>query len=74
MNLSDPADRQDWQFCRFGLIVTGRAEEDFLPRLFRSISASGRCSFKVIGRIDQWPAFSDALLTDDRSPTAGRRP
>ena len=42
-----------WQFCRFGLIVTGRAEEQFLPTLFRSISASGRCSFKVIRRVGQ---------------------
>ena len=53
MNLSDPAGRQERQFCRFGLIVTGRAEEELLPRFFRSISASGRCSFTVIRRIDQ---------------------
>lgn len=53
MNLPDLAGGQDWQFLHFGLIVTGRAEEDFLPVLFRSISASGRCSFEVIGRIGQ---------------------
>ena len=53
MNLSDSANRQERQSCRFGLIVTGKAEEEFLPRFFRSISASGRCSFTVIRRIDQ---------------------
>ena len=53
MNLPDLAGRQHWQFLHFGLIVTGRAEEEFLPTLFQSLSASGRCSFKVIRRIDQ---------------------
>lgn len=53
MNLPDLAGRQHGQFLHFGLIVTGRAEEEFLPLLFRSISASGRCSFKVIRRVDQ---------------------
>lgn len=53
MNLPNLAGRQHGQFLHFGLIVTGRAEEEFLPLLFRSISASGRCSFKVIRRVDQ---------------------
>ena len=51
--MPDLAGRQHLQFLHFGLIVTGRAEEEFLPLLFRSISTSGRCSFKVIRRIDQ---------------------
>ena len=46
-------DGQGWRFFRFGLIVTGKTEEKCLPSLFRSISATGRCSFKVIRRIGQ---------------------
>ena len=41
------------QFCRFGLIVTGKTEEECLPEFFRSVAATGRCSFNVIRRIDQ---------------------
>ena len=51
--MPDLADSQHLQFLNFGLIVTGRAEEQFLPLLFRSISASGTCSFRVIRRIGQ---------------------
>ena len=46
-------DAQGWRFLRFGLIVTGKTEEHCLPSLFRSISATGQCSFKVIRRIGQ---------------------
>ena len=53
MSLSDPANQEDWQFSCFGLIVTGRTEEECLPLLFRSISASGKCAFAVIRRIGQ---------------------
>ena len=60
--LSDAiADRHSY-FFSFGLIVTGKAEEAFLPELFSSVTATGKCSFRVIRRIDQ------------RSPlTSGRR-
>lgn len=44
---------QTWSFHHFGLIVTGRGEEKFLPRLFRSVESSGRCHFEVIRRIGQ---------------------
>jgi hypothetical protein len=40
-------------FLRFGLIVTGRGEEQFLPSLFRPLMATGRCTFEVIRRIGQ---------------------
>lgn len=40
-------------FFRFGLIVTGKGEAAFLPEFFRSVSETGRCSFKVIRRIGQ---------------------
>ncbi len=35
-------------FCRFGLIVTGEAEREHLPKLFTSLMKTGLCSFKVI--------------------------
>lgn len=40
-------------FVRFGLIVTGRGEEQHLPLLFRSLTATGLCTFKVLRRIGQ---------------------
>ena len=54
MNSSGSTSGQTWQFFQFGLIVTGKGEEQFLPELFRSITATtGRCSFNVIRRIGQ---------------------
>lgn len=47
------APREPWQFFHFGLIVTGKGEREFLPQLFRSTTATGRCSFKVIRQIGQ---------------------
>ena len=38
---------------QFGLIVTGKGEETFLPRLFRPLIETGQCRFKVIQRIGQ---------------------
>ena len=43
----------DWRFIHFGLIVTGETEERCLPDLFRSMAATGMCSFSVIRRIGQ---------------------
>ena len=40
-------------FVRFGLIVTGKGEEKFLPSLFRPPMASGHCTFEVLSRIGQ---------------------
>jgi len=43
-----------WRFLKFGLLVTGKGEALFLPRLFRSLSGlGGGCTFKVIRRIEQ---------------------
>lgn len=53
MNLSNPDSSPEWRFVYFGLIVTGKGEKEFLPDLFRSVAASGRCAFKVIRRIGQ---------------------
>lgn len=38
---------------RFGLISTGDAEAEFLPKLFRSIMAAAACDFLVIRKSDQ---------------------
>lgn len=40
-------------FSHFGLIVTGRGEREHLPKLFRSLMATGICTFKVIRFIGQ---------------------
>jgi len=42
--------------CQFGLIVTGKGEEEFLPKFFRSLAdrkKGANCSFVVLGRIGQ---------------------
>ena len=53
MSFSTPASTGAWRFFRFGLIVTGKGEEECLPTLFRSLEATGRCHFRVIRRIGQ---------------------
>ena len=53
MSLSNRDNASEWRFVYFGLIVTGKGEKEFLPDLFRSVAASGRCTFKVIRRIGQ---------------------
>ena len=40
-------------FFHFGLIVTGRGEREHLPGLFRSLMATGICTFRVIRFIGQ---------------------
>ncbi len=54
------ADGNEWKFFKFGLIVTGKGEEAFLPNLFRSLAATGLCSFKVIRRIGQRLAITSS--------------
>jgi hypothetical protein len=39
--------------CRFGLVVTGKGEEAFLPILFRALMARAYCIFAVIRRVGQ---------------------
>lgn len=41
------------EFFRFGLIVTGDGEAEFLPKLFRSIMAAANCVFVVIRKSEQ---------------------
>ncbi len=40
-------------FVRFGLIVTGRGEREFLPSLFREVMARANCTFEVIRKSEQ---------------------
>ncbi len=46
--------KRSW-FLHFGLIVTGRAEEQHLPKMFRSLMSSGACRFETIRFINQRP-------------------
>ncbi len=40
-------------YFHFGLIVTGETEEEHLPKLFKSLMATGICTFEVIRRVGQ---------------------
>ena len=42
-----------WRFKHFGLIVTGKTEEQCLADLFRCLAATRICSFEVIRRVGQ---------------------
>jgi hypothetical protein len=46
-------DTPTWSFSRIAILVTGRGEEQFLSRLFRSLEAEGHCSVRVVRRIPQ---------------------
>ena len=41
------------EFIRFGLIVTGDGEAEFLPKMFRSIMAAANCTFVMLRKSDQ---------------------
>ena len=41
------------EICRFGLIVTGKGEEESLPQFFRVLMAKAYCVFTVIRRVGQ---------------------
>jgi hypothetical protein len=41
------------RFYKFGLIVTGKGEEQFLPKFLRSLADAGNCTFEVITRVEQ---------------------
>lgn len=51
--MSAATPQQGWAFFKVGLLVTGVGEREFLPALFRPLSATGHCHFEVIGRIGQ---------------------
>lgn len=60
MSTSHPTAVTAWPFYHFGLIVTGQAERECLPALFRSIAATGKCRFEVIRRVGQRSAIRSA--------------
>lgn len=63
MSTQDTASTEfpQWAYFRFGLIVTGETEQEHLPKLFKSLMATGICHFEFIRKIDQ------------RSPRTSRR-
>ena len=42
-----------WHFCHFGLLVTGRGEAEFLPNFLRALTQTGHCTFEVIRKFEQ---------------------
>ena len=46
-------ERQPCNFFYFGLIVTGKGEREHLPKLFKSLMATGICTFEVIRFVGQ---------------------
>jgi hypothetical protein len=53
MNDKDANSNQPCYFFKFGLFVTGEGERNHLPKLFKSLTKSGICSFEVIRFIGQ---------------------
>ena len=56
-------------YFHFGLIVTGETEEEHLPKLFKSLMATGNCTFEVIRRVDQL----GAIMSEERLKALGNR-
>ena len=55
VSLTNPVSGQEklCYYFHFGLIVTGKSEREHLPKLFKSLMATGICTFQVIGFIGQ---------------------
>lgn len=49
----DASPGTEWFHAHFGLIVTGRGERQFLPKLFNDLQRSGACFFEVVRRVEQ---------------------
>jgi hypothetical protein len=43
----------EWRFTKFGLLVTGAGEREFVDKLFCSLMASRDCHFEIIAKIEQ---------------------
>ena len=71
MTEQDPpsAEHPQCAYFHFGLIVTGETEEQHLPKLFKSLMATGICTFKVIRRVGQL----DAITSEERLKALGNR-
>lgn len=64
-----PAEYPQCAYFHFGLIVTGETEEEYLPKLFNSLMATGICTFEVIRRVGQL----DAITSEERLKALGNR-
>ena len=53
MNSHDTTSDQQCYFFKFGLLVTGKTEEEHIPKLFRTLMALRICSFEVIRKVEQ---------------------
>jgi len=53
MNSHDPTSDQNCYFFKFGLLVTGKTEEEHIPKLFRTLMELGICYFEVIRKVEQ---------------------
>jgi hypothetical protein len=56
----DATNQSRCSHCKFGLIVTGAGEREFVPQLFRSLTERAGCSFKVLRKIGQRSAMGKA--------------
>ena len=63
-----------WPFFKFGLIVTGKGEEKFLPQFFRSLEETRRCHFHVIRRIGQRSPINSKKLSIEMVGTGKKIP
>jgi hypothetical protein len=53
MNSHDTTSDQHCYFFKFGLLVTGKTEDEHIPKLFKTLMELGICSFKVIRKVEQ---------------------
>ena len=66
---SRSAEHPQCVYFHFGLIVTGETEEQHLPKLFKSLMATGICTFEMIRRVGQL----DAITSEERLKALGNR-
>jgi len=53
MNSHDTTSDQHYKFFKLGLLVTGKTEEEHIPKLFRTQMELDICSFEVIRKVEQ---------------------
>jgi hypothetical protein len=53
MNSHDTTSDQHYKFFKLGLLVTGKTEQEHIPKLFRTLMELRICSFEVIRKVEQ---------------------
>ena len=53
MNSHDTTSDQHYKFFKLGLLVTGKTEQEHIPKLFRTLMELGICYFEVIRKVEQ---------------------